>query len=333
MTKANILLVEDDIHLSELFQHILTSKDFSVFSELNGELGLKRAKEEQIDLIITDYMMPVMNGIDMVKEIKAIENLRGIPVIMMTAVGESENHINALKAGVDKFLTKPIKAAVLVAEAENSVNNKQVKDQLISKFMEKTEELSNDVLNPLKESDGILSDVISKVGNMKTDSSVTARKMSEIVELLFSNKESSLKSIDNAMKQLSVLKMINNNKKNSKPIDPKLNNLTEDQLFSLINKTLTNIKKDYKSHMSLFNDLIYNLQLHDILTQQSKHMEFMVGKLKKFMKNVLSYYGEVVKPDITENIEAEPTDFNINAKFVDDGKKIMSQDDIDSLFD
>lgn len=107
-----ILYVEDEISVQNQTKMILDDfvKEVKVASD--GEEGLKIALEEDIDIIVTDIMMPHMNGIDMLKALKA-EN-KDVPVIITTAFTETEYLMEAIKLKVDGFITKPINIKDLI---------------------------------------------------------------------------------------------------------------------------------------------------------------------------------------------------------------------------
>jgi CheY-like chemotaxis protein len=80
-----ILVVDDEFAIAETLREILSWEGFDVTIASNGEQGLERMRAASPDLVIVDYMMPVMDGVHMLRAMKADEALRGIPTIMMTA--------------------------------------------------------------------------------------------------------------------------------------------------------------------------------------------------------------------------------------------------------
>ncbi|MBT3901886.1 MAG: response regulator transcription factor [Pelagibacteraceae bacterium] len=103
MNKA-ILLVDDDQRLRDLLKDYLTEKNFKVFPSQDFSEAKEILNFFIFDLIILDRMMPSGDGIDLVKKIKEVSNT---PVIMLTAMGESNNRIDGLKTGADDYITKP----------------------------------------------------------------------------------------------------------------------------------------------------------------------------------------------------------------------------------
>ena len=105
---TKILAVDDNPVVLKLLRHLLESEDYLVVSAKNGVEGLKLATTEKPDLIVTDYVMPEMDGVMLIKKLKSQMSTRFIPVIMLTAKDEEESEVEGLVAGADDYLTKPI---------------------------------------------------------------------------------------------------------------------------------------------------------------------------------------------------------------------------------
>jgi two-component system, OmpR family, response regulator VicR len=82
----SILIVDDEFALAELVGELLQLRGYKVELAINGQLGLARMSQQRFSLVITDMMMPIMNGMEMVQRMRASPDLAGIPVIVMTAV-------------------------------------------------------------------------------------------------------------------------------------------------------------------------------------------------------------------------------------------------------
>ena len=100
-----ILLAEDEEDLADVIQAMLQANDFTVDLAENGAEALRLAKENAYDGIVTDIMMPVMDGVTAVKEMRKTGDMT--PVLMLTAKTEVEDRITGLDAGADDYLTKP----------------------------------------------------------------------------------------------------------------------------------------------------------------------------------------------------------------------------------
>ena len=113
--KPAILLVEDDPSLIELVRYNLEAADFDVAVEMDGDGGLMAMRERDFDLVILDWMMPNMSGIEVVLQIRRMNYKRATPVIMLTARGEETDKIRGLDAGADDYVVKPFSPAELVS--------------------------------------------------------------------------------------------------------------------------------------------------------------------------------------------------------------------------
>ena len=113
--KPAILLVEDDPSLIELVRYNLEAADFDVAVEMDGDGGLMAIRERDFDAVILDWMMPNMSGIEVVRQIRRMNDKRATPVIMLTARGEETDKIRGLDAGADDYVVKPFSPAELVA--------------------------------------------------------------------------------------------------------------------------------------------------------------------------------------------------------------------------
>ena len=108
----SVLYVEDQILILRSFGNILKRRIKDVFTATNGKEGLEVYKQHRQDIIITDINMPVMNGIEMVREIKSINP--AIPVILLSAFDNKEYLLDAISLRVNGFISKPVDADKLV---------------------------------------------------------------------------------------------------------------------------------------------------------------------------------------------------------------------------
>ncbi len=123
-TLPNVLLVEDNADM----RHFITEqliKFYRVTTAVNGEAGLKKAITDAPDLIITDLMMPKMDGIELCKKLKTEVHTSHIPVIMLTAKAGQDNKIEGLETGADDYLTKPFDGKELLVRTKNLIEQRQ----------------------------------------------------------------------------------------------------------------------------------------------------------------------------------------------------------------
>ena len=112
---TTILLIEDDRNISELLQLYLNKEGYRVTSAYDGKQGLEMFRALQPDLILLDVMMPVMNGWDTCRAIRAESQ---VPIIMLTAKSETDDKVMGLKSGADDYITKPFEMREVLARIE-----------------------------------------------------------------------------------------------------------------------------------------------------------------------------------------------------------------------
>lgn len=110
-----IMIVEDEDDIVTLLQYNLEREGFEVASETNGGRAVDAIALWQPDLILLDWMLPEKSGIDICREIRESNDLRNIPIIMLTARGEEADKIEGLSIGADDYMTKPFSVPELVA--------------------------------------------------------------------------------------------------------------------------------------------------------------------------------------------------------------------------
>lgn len=124
-----ILVVEDSPTQAQRAQLILRKQGFSVGWAPNGRDGLDKVRSEPWDLVVTDLMMPEMNGYELTRAIKAEPETRDIPVVMLTTKGDVTDIINGLGAGADNFITKPYEGAYLIERIEKIFRNGELRSK------------------------------------------------------------------------------------------------------------------------------------------------------------------------------------------------------------
>ncbi len=113
----SILLIDDDPRLLTLLRNFLTREGFNVVTATNGQEGLDQLSEQSFDLIVTDVMMPEMDGHSFLEEVRRSGS--EIPVLMLTALGEVDDRIKGLSLGADDYLPKPFEPKELLLRIHN----------------------------------------------------------------------------------------------------------------------------------------------------------------------------------------------------------------------
>lgn len=112
---AKVLVVEDEEALSHLLSYNLGKEGFEVAISTDGDEALIAVDEEKPDIVLLDWMLPNVSGVEICRQIRARTETREIPVIMLTARGEEEDRIRGLELGADDYVTKPFSMSELVA--------------------------------------------------------------------------------------------------------------------------------------------------------------------------------------------------------------------------
>ena len=137
------LIVEDNDDMRKYICSSLTA-DFTIYQEINGTTGLSIANRISPDIIISDIMMPEMDGIEFCSQLKSNEHTSHIPIILLTAQSSIESVLDGLESGADDYITKPFSRAILRAKALNLIRNRK---QLQEKFSKSIYIIPSEVTN------------------------------------------------------------------------------------------------------------------------------------------------------------------------------------------
>lgn len=107
----SVLIVEDDVALSGLLEWHLKSEGYDVRVTPDGEEALLMVRESQPDLIVLDWMVESLSGIEVCRQLRRAKETARLPILMLTARGEEEDRIRGLKTGADDYVTKPFPRA------------------------------------------------------------------------------------------------------------------------------------------------------------------------------------------------------------------------------
>lgn len=125
-----ILIVDDNPTNVEILQVRLAANNYKIITAMDGEAGLRMAKDHLPDLILLDIMMPKMDGVSVCRHIKSDASLPFMPIIMVTAKAESKDIVAGLEAGGDEYLTKPLDHRALVSRVKSMLRIKELHDRV-----------------------------------------------------------------------------------------------------------------------------------------------------------------------------------------------------------
>ena len=168
-----ILIIDDEIHIVELLRFNLENNGYKVDYSYDGFDGYLKTKEFQPDLILLDWMLPNISGIDLLKKIRSDETLEQIPVIMLTAKNMEEDKLEGLEDGADDYITKPFSVKEVLAR--------------ITSVLRRYKYTSNEKIEVLKADDiqvNVNKHIVTKNG---TEIELTLKEF-QILKLLIENK-------------------------------------------------------------------------------------------------------------------------------------------------
>jgi nitrogen regulation protein NR(I) len=129
-TPGRILLIEDDLTIADALRQVLTAEEFVFVHERRGDEGLRRARSEAFDVVLTDLKMPGLSGLELVRELHASHPR--LPIILMTAYGTTEVAIEATRLGAFDYVLKPFDPAELIQLLRKAVTNSRLANVLVS---------------------------------------------------------------------------------------------------------------------------------------------------------------------------------------------------------
>ncbi len=127
---GKILIVDDNEELLGAISRLLEMQGHSTLTALSGEEALEIARKESPDLILLDWILPGIDGIEVCRKLKSEESTRGIMILLVTGRGSVDNRIEGLDAGADDFIPKPFKHPELLARIRSSLRLKKATDEL-----------------------------------------------------------------------------------------------------------------------------------------------------------------------------------------------------------
>lgn len=139
--KDVILIIEDNIELRAFIREEIEQK-YKVIVASDGIEGLKIARESDVDLIVSDVMMPNMDGLELTKQIKSDISTSHIPIILLTALADNDNILTGLNSGADDYVVKPFSSKILVARIKRILERREI---LRKKFSSEPQLTTSDI--------------------------------------------------------------------------------------------------------------------------------------------------------------------------------------------
>jgi two-component system alkaline phosphatase synthesis response regulator PhoP len=134
MAEKKVLVVDDEVHIIHVVAIKLRNNGYEVISAEDGSTAYKMACEEKPDIIVTDFQMPVMTGLELVEKLRANEATKGTPVIMLTARGFAIEDDQRETLGISDFLSKPFSPKELLRSIDDILFDKAVMQENHKRF-------------------------------------------------------------------------------------------------------------------------------------------------------------------------------------------------------
>jgi len=121
MQKGKILVCDDEVYILHILDFSLGAEGFEVITANNGELAIVKAKQERPNLIVLDIMMPVLDGYETLRRLKADSEIKDIPVILLTAKGRDVDKRLGFEVGATDYIVKPFSPSRLIERIEEII--------------------------------------------------------------------------------------------------------------------------------------------------------------------------------------------------------------------
>ena len=129
MTKKQVLVIDDEKDILKLLQYNLEREGYTVFLAKTGEEGLEAVKAKKPDLVLLDLMLPGMDGLEVCKILRANQETRQVPILMLTAKSSEIDQVLGLELGATDYISKPFSVKVLLARVKNAFRNQENKKE------------------------------------------------------------------------------------------------------------------------------------------------------------------------------------------------------------
>ncbi len=264
MKSPDRLLIVDDVP-DNLFlvRTILEEEGYEIIAASNGQEALKIIESEPIDLVLLDVMMPLMDGYEVTRRIRAMKDLPFIPILLITAYDRA-NAVKGLDLGADEFIRKPIEADELLARVRSLLRLKHSiaeRDRIDRQRQDFVSRLTHDLRTPLVAADrmlgllqdGVLGEISPQIGEALTIMGRSNRNLLEMVNKLLDvyRYESGSKTIN--LQPLNLRELLDHVVEELKPIAISKNL----ELTAELDQTAT-VKGDRLELLRVFNNLIGN---------------------------------------------------------------------------
>ena len=330
-----VLVVEDTSDMRELLKDILEKEDYKVITVSNGEQGFAAAKKIKPDIIISDWMMPIKSGPEMIKEIKADKDLCSIPIILLTAKSDEESRFIGIGTGADGYLGKPFNQDELNSLVRNMLKLKEKETELKQCLIDLNLSQKRLIQQARLASIGNLIDGIShEIGNPLNSTVSGASLLNDLYKKISDYINKSLekqKDEENILKTLNKMqRALNLVSSGNQRINLLLNNLRTYSITGQNKLEFYNIKENVESCLMLFSKRIEDQNIEvEIDLDDLPEIKCKPGEINQVINNLISNSMDAMPKNGQIQVIGKVSNDKIEISFNDTGigisKKIMNQ--------
>ena len=329
MDRNLILVVEDHQDLLEIWQTWLEMEGYRVVTASNGDAAFEHMMFELPALVVADYMMPKMSGLQLLELLREDDLTKNIPFIIITAADDPEVRLSALKKGVDKFLRKPIDRTMFIAEVSSSINCQKIRDELLKSTIAKFKKEIEKAIQPLKTGFEKLETIAQNICVAKADVSLAADHTATSLSSLFNNRKRILKQL-NKISEYSVLIDELSNQPGMELLKDVIQNINEDKILEdNFSSSLKSIKNMYDENLQILNGLLSTLEFQDFMVQQNENTAKLLLDLRLVLTKILEFYSSSISDFCKFDPSRTPEFSNMAAH----AGEIIDQNEIKDLFE
>ncbi len=166
-TSIKVLVVDDDTKLRRLLAHLLTNAGYQVIEAEDGEEGLSLALQESPQIVVTDWSMPSMSGLELCRTLRRMESGRHTFILMLTAREEEERVLDAFNSGADDYVTKPFNPRILLARVQAGRRLIELQQQVEADKIERLKQVGDMGLMTRKLRTAALTDFLTELPNRR----------------------------------------------------------------------------------------------------------------------------------------------------------------------
>ncbi len=322
--KLILLYVEDNADARESSMNMFEDLFPNIIIGVDGEDGLEKFKENKIDLIITDIQMPKMNGFEMVREIKKLDNK--VPILVLSAFNESDYFLDSIRLGVEGYLFKPIDLDQFLETVSKTIDNIKLKKE-VAEYQHSLEKKVDKQLRYLREKDKILLQQ-SKMATMGEMIDVIAHQWKQPLNIISMNNE--ILMMNEMMgKSVKPETTLSYNEKIQNQIEHLVSTIDEFRTFFRPNQNFEkiNIKNILQSTILLIEDELTHHSIEtEILCEDTIFIKTNANDIKHYILNMINNAIDKMDEDNIKNkkilLTCSEKDDKISLKIKDNGNGI-----------